>query len=305
MVLEEEIHFSAHETAQAFSKVLKGLGISAQIRQKATIDLRLMFSGTYLNLAQLLGEITTDEAYDEEESESFSMALEHLTSQRDMIADSFEKYQPGDQIGKGIMDMVSGDQIPEGDIDDAELEQIIEDIYLTRLLHVNDLLEIRGGGLFLIQTINPDEAILTIFAEDIPMIPEEILKEHSISSTMTAVDEFEYIVTAGSEIVFLEDLSPISDFFEEHDIDDDETGFVARLQVKQILIAEILGMIKEGGKASREDIGEEFSERDIETGEEDSRISLNMSRAYIDAVLDDLKKSGIIKGKDQKLRMAM
>ena len=306
MVLEEEIYFSTQDIAREFVKMLKEQGVSSQIRQKASLDIRLMLSGTYTNLIAMLNEAIEEEGADEEEIEVFSQTKQHLTSQRDIIAEAFKKYQIGDRVGSGVMDIITGDRTIEGDENEETLEEIIEEIYLTRLLHLNDLLDMSESGLTLTKTIEPDQAILTIFADELPMIEDEMLGRHTITSTITAGDDEEWMVTIGSEFVFLEDLTPVEDFLEEHEIPEEEGAvFFPKIQIKHLLVSEILDLIRKGGKASREDIIEEFAERDVETKEGDSLISLHLSKSYIDAVLDDLKKAGILKGKDQKLRIAL
>ncbi|PKL60670.1 MAG: hypothetical protein CVV33_01480 [Methanomicrobiales archaeon HGW-Methanomicrobiales-4] len=306
MVLEEEIYFSTQDIAKEFVKMLKEQGVSSLIRQKSNLDIRLMLSGTYTNLIAMLNETIEDEDASEEETEIYTQTQTHLTSQRDLIAEAFEKYQIGDRVGSGVMDIVTGDRTIEGDENEDTLEDIIEEIYLTRLLHLNDLIEIGESGFTLAKTIEPDQATLTIFADELPMIEDEMLAKYTITSTITVGDDEEWMVTIGSELVFLEDLTPVEEFLEEYEIPEEEgTIFFPKIQMKQLIVSKILAMIREGGKASRDDIIGELAEQDIETKESGSLISLNLSKSYIDAVLDDLKKAGILKGKDQKLRIAL
>ena len=306
MVLEEEFYFSTQDIAREFVKLMKDLEISTQIRQKAHLDIRLMLSGTYTNLIAMLDEISVDEEASEEEIEIYTETREHLTAQHDLLARTFEKYQIGDRIGSSLIDIATGDRTLQGDENEDALEEIIEEIFLTRLLHLNSLLDTQETGFVLVKTIDPDQATLTIFADEIPEIESEILEKYQIQSTITAGDDEEWQVSIGAELVFIEDFEKIEEFFEDYEIGDEEsTDFFTRIHIKQILVSEILGMIREGGKGSRDEIIDEFSDRDIETKEEGSNVALHLNRYYIDAVLDDLKKIGILKGKDQKLRIAL
>lgn len=306
MVLEEEIYFSNQEIAREFVRVLKEQGISSQIRQKMSLDIRLMLSGTYTHLTAMLDEVIGGEGAGEEEIEGFSQTQKLLTSQRDLISQAFERYQIGDRVGAGAMDLITGDRTIEGTEDEDTLDEIIEEMYLTRLLHLNDLLETDETGFRLGKKIEPDNALLTIFADEIPEIPDVILLNHEIKSTITAGDDDEWKVTIGPDIIFIEDLSPIEAFFEENDYAEEEGAVLLQsIQIKHLIISEIFARIREKGNVSRDEIREELSEHDIETGEEESDITLNLSTDFIDAVLDDLKKAGVIKGKDQKLRMAL
>lgn len=306
MVLEEEIYFSTQDIAKEFVKMLKEQGVSSHIRLKANLDIRLMLSGTYTNLIAMLNESIEDEDVSDEETDIYTQTQNHLTSQRDLIAEAFVTHQIGDRVSSGVMDFVTGDRTIDGDENEDVLEEIIEEIYLTRLLHLNDLIEIGESGLILAKTIEPDQATLTIFADELPMIGEEMLCKYDITSTITAGDDEEWMVTIGSEMIFLEDLSPIEEFLEEYEIPEEEGAvFFPKIQMKQLIVSKILALVRDGGKASREDILTEFADRDVETKDGDSLISLNLSKTYIDAVLDDLKKAGILKGKDQKLRIAL
>ncbi len=305
MVLEEEIYFSSQDTAKEFVKLLKGAGVSSQMRQKASLDIRLMLTGTYTNLMPMLESLISDGENTEEEIELFTLTRDHLTSERDLIASSLEKYQIGEKIGSGVMDLITGDRTIEGDEGEDVLEEIIEEIYLTRLLHLNDLLEMTESGLVLSKKINADECTLSIFADEIPMIPDETLAKYQVKSTITAGDDVEWQVTVGTEFVFLEDLTEIGEFLEENEISEEEgASFFPRIQIKHMLVAEILEMIKDEGKATREEIITEFADRDIETKDDDAAVSLHLSPFFIDSVIDDLKKAGVLKGKDQKLRIA-
>ena len=305
MVLEEEIYFSSQDTAKEFVKLLKGAGVSSQMRQKATLDIRLMLTGTYTNLMPMLESLISDGENTEEEIELFTLTRDHLTSERDLIASSLEKYQIGEKIGSGVMDLITGDRTIEGDEGEDVLEEIIEEIYLTRLLHLNDLLEMTESGLVLSKKINADECTLSIFADEIPMIPDETHAKYQGKSTITAGDDVEWQVTVGTEFVFLEDLTEIGEFLEENEISEEEgASFFPRIQIKHMLVAEILEMIKDEGKATREEIITEFADRDIETKDDDAAVSLHLSPFFIDSVIDDLKKAGVLKGKDQKLRIA-
>ncbi|WP_181391799.1 hypothetical protein [Methanospirillum lacunae] len=306
MVLEEEIYFSSHDIARDFVKVLKDMGVSSQVKQKFSLDVRLMLSGTYLNLAAMFDCMISDPKTTEEESESFSMARDQLTPQRDAIAQALEKYQVGDRVGSGVMDLVTGDRTLDGDESEDILEQIIEEVYLTRLLHLNELLDIGESGLVLSKKIEPDESTLTVFADEIPEIRDEILEKYNVSSTITAGDDGEWLVSIGSEYVFLDDLDKIGEFLEKYEVEEEDgASFFPRLQIKHILVSEILALIKEEGKVSRENIINEFANRDVETSDDGAKIALHLSAEYIDGILDDLKKVGFLKGKDQKLRIAV
>lgn len=88
-------------------------------------------------------------------------------------------------------DFIPGDRTIEEDEKEEVLEKIIEEMYLIRLLHLNDLLKESEAGLVLAKTIEPNEAVLTVFADEIPMIPDEILSKHDITATITAGDDEE------------------------------------------------------------------------------------------------------------------
>lgn len=305
MVLEEEVYFATHDLARDFTKLMKELGVSTQIRQKASLDIRLMLSGTYTNLTAMLDEIATGADLDEDDEEICRDNQRNLTEQRDLLASAFEKYQIGDRVGSSLLDIATGDRTLNGDESDETLESIIEEIYLTRLLHLNDLLEIGEAEITLAKKIEPDQAIVSIFADEVPSVEGEILKKYEVSSTITAGDDEEWLVTLGPELIFLEDLSRMEEFFQENEMDDDDSvALFTRMDIKQILVSEILSMIRKQGNASREEIIEEFSERDVETKGDGSNVALHLSRSYIDGVLDDLKKTGILKGKDQKMRLS-
>lgn len=308
MVLEEEIWFSSEHEAQECVKLFRSLNISAHIRTKTELESRVMYKAPFAVLKGIIEEEIarlpgTGEDRAEERIGEFSIILDHLTANRNLLAATFEKHKPGDHISTQVFDVL----IRDGTMPETEesMDVFLQEATLTRILELNELLDIDGEGMILARTISPDDAVQAIFGDEIPPLQEESLKKWEIKRSLEARDDSAFVVTTGPDVVFLEDPTPLEDFFEEIEYDDETNFFFVNLQVKQVLVAEVLSMIQKDGKASKDELVTEFLHRDLQIDDEKVTIGLHLSPAYIEGILGDLKKIGILKGKDAKLKIVI
>jgi len=308
MVLEEEIWFSSEEEAQECARIFKKLNVSAHIRTKIDLESRVMYKAPYSVLKGVIDEEITRLRESGEESEDDPITelqdvLDDLTQERDLLAECFATHQPGDHISTSVFNLLIKDgTLPETK---EEMDVLLNEATVTRLLELNKLIDIDEGGVVLARTISPDDAILSIFGDDIPPLREDSLQQGGIFRSLESRDSPSYFVTTGPDVVFLEDLTALEEFFEKTENDDESDSFFVNLQVKQVLVAEILGLVKKDGRASKDEIITDFIHREIPIEDEKITIGLHLSPGYVDAILNDLKKIGILKGKDSKLKIVM
>lgn len=308
MVLEEEIRLGSEDEAQACARLLKSLDISAHIRTRSELDTQVMYKGTYSSLTGMIQEMTarlqdSPEEDTEELVELFQIAINHLKEQHGMLEDLFREKKPGDRIGSTLLELITKNvTIPDTD---ETMNDLMKEATLTQLLYTNNLIEIDGDELILNSTIPPDDAEMTVFSDYMPPIEEDLLNKWNIFSSLEATDNITYIVTTGPDVVFLDDISPMEEFFREYDYDEDENPFFADLQIKQLIVAEILSLIQKEGKASLDELTGEFLHREIPLEEKKTGVRLHISPAYIEGVIFDMKKIGMLKGKDQRLKIGV
>lgn len=310
MVLEESISFSIPDQAREFIKLLKTLGVSAKMKEQYELTARMMYSGTYVHLSALIEELAGELTDDEEDSldiADYNVLKERLRKDRDLVEECFKKYEIGMSVKSPVVDMIFDENNQDEESNpEASPEEMIQEINLLRLLHTNDMLDYSKEGVILAKKIEPDETIMRFDAEQIPGEPDqETLTKLGITRTILTYDEPEFVVTTGPDIIYLEDLNPIEEFFDNLEIQEDiDHSFVSRLYMKQTVITKIFDLIQKEGKSSRDEITDMFEDAEIPVGDGDSSIITHISSEYISAVLDDMKKLGVIKGKDQKLKVA-
>lgn len=307
MVLEEELWFLSEEPAQDCAKLLKSLGVSAHIRTKFDLDISVMYKAPYTSLKGMLEEEKARIEQSEDEKTSFFITIladtiRLLDEKRVLLEKTFSEKVPGEKIGLSFNTLLT---IDKTDIDDEErMKTITSEMQVIQLLEMNDLLDTAEDSFVLNGTISPDDAKMAVFSDDIPPLDEETLARWDVQSTLEATDICSYVVTAGPDIIFLEDTTPLEEFFEETECDNSEP-FLANLQIKQVVAAELLTMIQKDGKAMKEDLVTEFIHRNIPLNDEKSGIGLHISPGYIEAVISDLRKTGMLKGKDSKLKISV
>lgn len=171
MALEEEIWFSSEEEAQECARIFKNLDISAHIRTKVDLESRVMYKAPYSAFKDIIGEEITklQEAGDEEADElivEFQDLLENMTDDRDMLAKTFAEHKPGDHVSTKVFDVI----VKDGAMPDTEegMEAFLQEASLTRILELNNLVDIDGEGMVLARTILPEDAAMTVFGDDIP-----------------------------------------------------------------------------------------------------------------------------------------
>ncbi|PWR75155.1 hypothetical protein ACKUB1_06145 [Methanospirillum stamsii] len=306
MVLEEEIWFSSEGEAQECSRIFRKMNISAHIRTKVELENMVQYKAPYSALKGIIEEeierIRSAEDDDVEElTESYQEMCDYLKTIHDLMEKTFTEKSPGDHIGTTVYDFfIKEGKMPE---DEESMVAFFHEAVLIRVLELNNLIDINEEGMTLARTISPDDAQMVIFEDEIPPLREEALQKWNIQRSLESKDILSYIVTTSPDIVFLEDLTELENFFERIEYDPENLSFFVNLQVKQVLVAEIISMIQKTGKNTREQLIVEFIHYEFPIHDEMMGIGLHLSQDFIGGVLDDLKKTGILKGKDSKLKV--
>jgi len=308
MVLEEEIWFSSEDDAQECSRIFRKLNISAHIRTKVDLESRVQYKATYTILKGIIEEeISRIQNTGEEESDEliavFQEVLDNLKVKHDLLEKTFAEKSAGTRIGSTIYDFLIKDgQVP---YTKERMDSFLQEATLTNLLEMNDLLDIDDEGLILARIISPDDAIMAQYGDEMPPLKEESLKKWQVKRILDSRDIISYIVTTSPDVVFLEDTSELERFFEKIEYDEENLSFFSNIQVKQVLVAEIISMIQKEKKLSREELASEFLHKELPIEGNQVSIGLRLSPRFILGVIDDLKKIGILKGKDSKLKVVI
>lgn len=307
MALEEEIRFSSEGEAQECLKIFKQLNITAHLKTKVELESRIVYKAPFSALKGIIEEeIERLRNTGEEDFEghilAFEATLQDLMHERDLLAQTFASHAPGERISTHVFDVIVRDgAMPENEED---MDAFIKEATITQILGLNDLLDIDEEGMILKQTIAPDEAVMALFGDELPPFREEALRRWKISRSLEARDTSVYTVVTGPDIIFLEDLTDLEEYFQELS-EEDADKFLANLQVKQVLVAEILSMIQKEGRSSKEELMSEFIHKTLPIEENELSIGFHLSPGYLESILNDMKKLGMIKGKDSRLKVVI
>lgn len=308
MALEEEIWFSSEEEAQNCVKIFKKLNISANMKPRVELETRVMYKAPFSAFKGLIEEEISRirDSGDGEVADNiqiFEDTLQVLIQERDNLAQTFASHKPGDHISTKLFNVLIQDGgMPENEED---MEAFLREATVTRILELNDLLDIDEEGMILARTIAPDDAVMSLFGDELPPFREEDLQKWEIIRSLEARETYTYVVTTGPDVIYLEDLTELEEYFTDSGNEEETDHFFANLQVKQVLVAEILGIIQKDGRASKEQIMSEFIHKTLPIEDDKLGIGFHLSPAYIESILNDMKKLGILKGKDSKLKLVI
>jgi len=197
------------------------------------------------------------------------------------------------------------------DEDDLEgLEERKDHLFHLFLLMANlvenQIITPSEEGFIFQKEMDPDDVHMTFPARVFQEEDLETLSEEDFEITNTISDDISYAVTIGPEFFMLDEVSDITDFIFDEELDceeDDVDSLTYRLYNRQMIVTKIIDIIKENGKMSRDEIITAISDASLSSEEDKCALRFNLSEAFSGAVIDDLKKMGILKGKDLKLKL--
>ncbi len=176
---------------------------------------------------------------------------------------------------------------------------------LLATLFSNDCLEKKDDDLVLKQSLNPDD--ITLFFPGGFFDFDDITDLEGLQIENTISDEISYAVTIGPEFFMLDDINDITDFISDEGLDCEERDVLElkyRLANRDMIVNNIIEILKENGKMSREEIISAIKDISLSLQEEGGiSIRFQLSYTFVGAIVEDLKKLGILKGKDVKLKL--
>ena len=220
MVLEEEILFSSEEEAQGCVKIFRNLNISASLKTKVELESRVLYKAPFRALKGVFEEEIArirdagEEGF-EEFVKAFEEGLQDLITERNYLEQTFISHKPGDHINTKLFNvLVSDGEMPETEED---MEAFLREATVTQILGLNNLLDIDEEGMILTRTISPDDAVMSLFGDEIPPFREEALQKWEIIRSLEARQTYTYVVTTGPDVIYLEDLTELEEYFKKTD----------------------------------------------------------------------------------------
>lgn len=305
MTLEEKIIFYSREDAAEFQKYLKEKGCSARISVEHVFSGTPYFEGTISAFLSLIDTLTAREP-----DADLEQLKSDLLERENTLAEFFATHKVGDILtdmspSQLLAQFESIDTTGNDNIQQKAAEKFVNFLMVLGTLEDNNLLEEtpgEGTDQTLTGTMEPSDMRVMYAYTDLPGTESEDLESSGITSHIRTSSETHYIVTTGCEVVFVSDMDDVSSLLDNLDVDDDEAArFCDALFFKQALIAKIHELVSDGF-STETNLLKAFNAPSFPLGETSDVISFDLSAEYLSGVLADLRKQGMIKGRDGKIK---
>ncbi|MDN7024154.1 hypothetical protein FGU65_04490 [Methanoculleus sp. FWC-SCC1] len=314
MVLEEELLFLEKTEAEEFLKFIRSAGCSGKVRTVHDLVPDTMFRGRIRDFLILLEkEIARIEASpDDAEPVAIYVTLKKaMESRLEKLRAFLQEHAVGELVPEkavltDIVTLIGEARAKEGieEEERARIDDTLAAIGVDALLEDNELVERTDEGRRFVRSIDPEEAYT--YLPDYPLceMEPETLSEHGISVKLTVFAEERYAVSMGPDILLIDDRDRLWQVLDEMDIDEDSYfAFRNNSTFSQFIVDRIMTFLEERGRASKEEVIEETLSFDTRLLEEQQNLaSFVLTEEYVDGILTDLKKLGLIAGKDAKLK---
>ncbi|HJJ74967.1 MAG TPA: hypothetical protein O0X61_05760 [Methanocorpusculum sp.] len=306
MTLEEKITFYSHEAAVDFQKFLREKECGSRIVVEHSFSGEPYFEGTisqFMNLIDLLAK--KDEEENEVDEDLLHMKND-LIERKETLEEFLEGHKEGDLLSDSTpSQMLAQLQTIDATGDDAikkdAADKFVSSLMVLATLEDNGLLEEEGENYRLKEIKAADEMTVMYAYNDFPAVTQDDLAECGIASHVRTSSTTDYVITVGTEVLFV-NTDEIADFLDHVDVDEEEAAkFVDAVFFKQAFVGKIHELVAEGN-ASEEALLEALGAPSFPLEGTNDVISFDITADYLKAVVNDLRKLGILTGKDGKIK---
>ncbi|HJJ78520.1 MAG: hypothetical protein IJB12_01140 [Methanocorpusculum sp.] len=306
MTLEEKITFYSHEAAVDFQKFLREKECGSRIVVEHSFSGEPYFEGTisqFMNLIDLLAK--KDEEENEVDEDLIHMKND-LIERKETLEEFLEGHKEGDLLSDSTpSQMLAQLQTIDATGDDAikkdAADKFVSSLMVLATLEDNGLLEEEGENYRLKEIKAADEMTVMYAYNDFPAVTQDDLAECGIASHVRTSSTTDYVITVGTEVLFV-NTDEIADFLDHVDVDEEEAAkFVDAVFFKQAFVGKIHELVAEGN-ASEEALLEALGAPSFPLEGTNDVISFDITADYLKAVVNDLRKLGILSGKDGKIK---
>lgn len=306
MTLEEKITFYSHEAAVDFQKFLREKECGSRIVVEHSFSGEPYFEGTisqFMNLIDLLAK--KDEEENEVDEDLIHMKND-LIERKETLEEFLEGHKEGDLLSDSTpSQMLAQLQTIDATGDDAikkdAADKFVSSLMVLATLEDNGLLEEEGENYRLKEIKAADEMTVMYAYNDFPAVTQDDLAECGIASHVRTSSTTDYVITVGTEVLFV-NTDEIADFLDHVDVDEEEAAkFVDAVFFKQAFVGKIHELVAEGN-ASEKALLEALGAPSFPLEGTNDVISFDITADYLKAVVNDLRKLGILTGKDGKIK---
>ncbi len=303
MTLEEKITFYSREDASAFQKYLREKGCPSRISVEHNFSGTPYFEGSIASFLQLIDKINA-----REEDTDLDDLKKDLLAREKSLTEFFASHKAGDILSDAtpsqLLAQVESIDAMGDEIQKQATEKFVNLLMILGTLEDNDLLknlEEKDSYTLLGTKVAKELSVMYPYT-DFNGVTEEDLKDSGITTHIRTSSTTESILNTGAELLFASDLDDMADVLDQMDVDDDEAGrFIDAIFFKQALIAKINELVA-SGKQSEADLLAALDAPSFPLEETNDVISFDISPEYLSGVISDLKKQGVLSGKDGKIK---
>ncbi|MDO5845969.1 MAG: hypothetical protein Q4Q04_03490 [Methanocorpusculum sp.] len=304
MTLEEKLIFYSHDDAVAFQKFLRDMDCSSRISIEHTFSGEPFFKGSISAFLALFDAFAASEDIDapamKEDLELRKKAIEAFYAEHKVL-DTISDASPSQLMAQ----LQSINAVGEEAVKKEATEKFISSLMVLSTLEENGILTAAGddeNAEFTLTAIIPadDLKIVYPYTEFSGLNPDD-LKRDGITSFIETTAQTAYAVSMGADIVTA-DVEKISDFLEDMDVNETEmVKFIDTVFFKQLLTEKIHDIVG-SGIASEAGILDALDAPAFPVQNTNDEISFNLTPEYLTAVIADLRKLGVLSGKDGKIK---
>ena len=306
MTLEEKITFYSHEAAVDFQKFLREKECGSRIVVEHSFSGEPYFEGTISPFMDLLDLLAKKDEEENEVDEDLLHMKNDLAERKETLEKFFAEHKEGDLLSDSTpSQMLAQLQTIDATGDDAikkdAADKFVSSLMVLATLEDNGLLEEEGENYRLKEIKAADEMTVMYAYNDFPAVTQDDLAECGIASHVRTSSTTDYVITVGTEVLFV-NTDEIADFLDHVDVDEEEAAkFVDAVFFKQAFVGKIHELVAEGN-ASEEALLEALGAPSFPLEGTNDVISFDITADYLKAVVNDLRKLGILTGKDGKIK---
>jgi hypothetical protein len=304
MTLEEKIRFYSREDAAEFQKYLKEKGCPARISVEHVFSGTKYFEGTIAAFEELINRLLL-----KKEDNDLTQIKMDLQNHKKILTEFFSTHKIGDVLTDATptqhlaqLESINADD--NNDIQKTATEIFVNSLMILGTLEDNELLKIeeKTSEYTLSGVKEPKELRVMYAHDDLDDVTPEDLNKTGITSHIRTSSTTGYVITTGSEIVFVQDVDDLGDVLDHLGVDNDETiRFVDTVLFKQALVARVHDLVSDG-IITEAGLLKAFEAPAFPFGENKNMISFDLSADYLTGVVNDLRKQGFLKGRDGKIK---
>lgn len=323
MTLEEKLTFYSREDAADFQKYLRENDCASRISVEQVFSGEPCLEGTIENFSRLFSRIIEDNEKEGDIDADLIKMKEDLIIRKGDLEEFLASHKVGDIIvdstpSQMLAQLQSIDVTGDDAIRKQAADKFVSSLMILATLEDNGLLESRESSAsgtedgeaesenieedYVLSGIKPAGEMTIIYPySDFNTLIPDLLDEFDIISHIRASATTNYVVTTDASIVLL-DSDELANYLDNVDVDEEESSkFIDAVFFKQVFVSKIREIINLG-KTSEADIFEMFNAPSFPLEGTNDVISFDITQEYLKAAIADLKKLGLISGKDGKIK---